>query len=306
MEKKIRTEIKRVDPRSLTLLEENARYMTHEQFQRLVENVRRDGCLTSAPFVWHNFITDKWIVMSGNHRTKAAIEAGIAEIDIIFTKDQLSESQRVAIQISHNSISGQDDIATLKNLYEKILDLDLKEYSGVDDKSLLLMRDVKPVSIGEANLKFQTLSIVFLPDELEEAKEVVESVLKLTKADEKWLARFGDYDKWLDSIELSGSSYGIKNVATAIHVILNVFNKNRGDLRDGWDNEESNKNKYASLTTVIGNDKIPVGSAKMIAKACDKAVSKKECKKDEKWKLLERLCNEYVNDDKPKSMGPAA
>lgn len=39
-----------IDPKEIVLLEENARYMTHEEFNRLVDNVRRDGQLSSAPF----------------------------------------------------------------------------------------------------------------------------------------------------------------------------------------------------------------------------------------------------------------
>ena len=40
-----------INPREIILLEENARYMTHEEFNRLVDNVRRDGQLSSAPFL---------------------------------------------------------------------------------------------------------------------------------------------------------------------------------------------------------------------------------------------------------------
>ncbi|MGN5379054.1 hypothetical protein ACQ4WX_22040 [Streptomyces lasalocidi] len=42
------------DPRGLTLLDVNARFMRHEQFHRLVANIREDGHLTSTPLVWHD------------------------------------------------------------------------------------------------------------------------------------------------------------------------------------------------------------------------------------------------------------
>jgi hypothetical protein len=235
--------------------------------------------------------------MSGNHRTKAAVEAGLKEIDIIVTSDPLTEAQRIAIQISHNSISGQDDLATLKNLYEKILDIDMKEYSGVDDKTLELLKKVKPVSIGEANLKFQTLSLVFLPDELEEAKKVLDIALKMTKSDEKWVAQFAQYDAWLDGIETAGSAYGIRNVATSLSIILDIFNRNLDQLKEGWENLKDKKNTVVPISTAIGVDKIPLESAKIIAKACEMAVSRGEIKKDEKCKFLERLCSGYINRD---------
>ena len=42
------------DPRMLTLLDVNARFLPHEQFWQLVANIERDGCLTSTPLVWND------------------------------------------------------------------------------------------------------------------------------------------------------------------------------------------------------------------------------------------------------------
>jgi len=68
------------DPRTLTLLDVNARFLPHEQFRQLVENIRRDGCLTSTPLVWNDTASGRLVVLSGNHRTLAAIEAGLVSI----------------------------------------------------------------------------------------------------------------------------------------------------------------------------------------------------------------------------------
>ena len=38
-----------VDVKDLEFLEKNARYMTAEMFHNLVDNVKRDGCLSSMP-----------------------------------------------------------------------------------------------------------------------------------------------------------------------------------------------------------------------------------------------------------------
>ena len=68
-----------IDPREIKLLETNARYMKHEEFNRLVENIRRDGKLTSTPFLCKDD-DDRWLCLSGNHRTRAAIEVGLPTI----------------------------------------------------------------------------------------------------------------------------------------------------------------------------------------------------------------------------------
>ncbi|MFF2507594.1 ParB/Srx family N-terminal domain-containing protein [Streptomyces sp. NPDC058067] len=68
------------DPRTLTLLDHNARFLPHEQFRQLVANIERDGHLTSTPLVWNDRETGRLVVLSGNHRTLAAVEAGLSTI----------------------------------------------------------------------------------------------------------------------------------------------------------------------------------------------------------------------------------
>ena len=43
-------------------------------------------------------------------------------LHIVITDDELSKEQRIAIQLSHNAIVGQDDPDTLKKLYDEIFD----------------------------------------------------------------------------------------------------------------------------------------------------------------------------------------
>ena len=56
-----------VDPRTLTLIDVNARFMRKETFDRLVANVRRDGALTSTPLVWDDAATDRQLRGSRKH-----------------------------------------------------------------------------------------------------------------------------------------------------------------------------------------------------------------------------------------------
>lgn len=123
--------------------------------------------------------------LSGNHRTKAAIEAGLGKILCLATEDELTQDQKIAIQLSQNAISGQDDPATLKLLYESILDTEMKKYSGLDDKTLELLDKLNPESINEANLEFKTVQILFLPDELDEVHKSLDKIKSALKnADE--------------------------------------------------------------------------------------------------------------------------
>ena len=96
-----------IDPRSIRLLRLNARFMRHETFQRLVANIKGDGVLTQTPFGWlvHDDDTQERIVgedgepvhevLSGNHRIKAAIEAGLETIDYRYTDEYLTPDSNI-------------------------------------------------------------------------------------------------------------------------------------------------------------------------------------------------------------------
>lgn len=287
------TKIIRIDPRKLKLLDLNARFMRHEEFQKLVANIKKDGELTSVPFA----CLDKdgsYLVLSGNHRVKAAISANLDEISVMVTDDDLGADQRIGIQLSHNAIAGQDDPFILKQIYEKIEDIDWKEYSGLDDKTLELLAKVNAQSLSEANLSFQTLSITFLPDELESCRKVIEEALEASKnSDETWITLMSHYDKWLDAQDKVAAVYGVKNVATAFDLILKMFERNIGQLAEVWE-EDTKDNTWVPIETVIGRSNIPVSSAKIIKKAIDRMIGKGDITSKNMWQALEYLAADYL------------
>ncbi|MBI0379164.1 ParB N-terminal domain-containing protein, partial [Streptomyces albiflaviniger] len=130
------------DPRTLTLLDLNARFLPHEQFRQLVANIQRDGHLTSTPLVWNDAESGRLIVLSGNHRTLAAIEAGLEQIWWMQIDQPLPRQRQIALQLSHNAIAGQDDPAILKELYEELESVEWRQYTGLDDKTLDLLEKV--------------------------------------------------------------------------------------------------------------------------------------------------------------------
>ncbi|MFI0827265.1 hypothetical protein ACH4Q7_22735 [Streptomyces roseolus] len=295
----MKTEIRTGDPRTLKLLDLNARYMRHEQYQQLVANVRRDEALTSTPFIWHDVTTGDRIVLSGNHRTKAAIEAGIEEITWLETSDPLTESQRLAIQLSHNSIAGEDDLAILKTLYEKIEDLDLRQYAGLDDATLELLADLDSPSLGEANLSFQTLAIVFLPDDLKDAQDVIREALGLAaSSDAVWVAGLRQYDQTMAALDVASKSSDVTNVATAFGVILESFKDHAHELTDAWFDRDTGEPKHhgmAPLLTLFHTDAMPTKSAAIVEKALQQAVARGDIPAEHRHKALELWATQYLD-----------
>lgn len=292
----MQTKVIQVDPKTLKLLEVNARFMRHEEFQRLVANIKRDGQLTSAPFAARNE-DGTYEVLSGNHRVQAAIAAGLETIPCIITDDEISKEQRIAIQLSHNAIVGQDDPDTLKKLYDEIFDIDLKEYSGLDDKALGLLDKASSQAMTEANLEYQVMSIVYLPDELADAQRIIDKAKESVKNSAAvWLAKDNEYDRWLDAQEIASSAYNVKNVSAAIKIILDVFDNNLVQLAEGWNggDTKNDKSTWVPLATVIGRTKIPVSGAKIIKSALDKMVGAGKITQKNLYNGLVKLCADYI------------
>ncbi|MET7816246.1 hypothetical protein ABZT26_36095 [Streptomyces sp. NPDC005395] len=288
------------DPRRLKRLEINARFMRKEQYDRLVRNIRRDGCLTSLPLIWSEDGSDEGeeLVLSGNHRTDASVDAGLEEIDCMLIVGPISQARRLGLQLSHNAIAGEDDLATLAMLYESIDDLDWREYSGLDDKTLDLMAEVNLEGISEANLNFQTVQLVFLPPELTAAKEAFDEAK--APADERWVAAYKDYDRLIDALNDSSGAHNVGNLAASLGVVLSVFEDHLDDLAQGFlgpDGEALHSGRVG-WAAVTGQRVIPAKSAAVITAAVQKAVREKRVDKDAGWQLLEQLAAEYLEGGK--------
>ena len=282
--------------------------MTHEQFTTLVANIRADGHLTSVPLVWRvptpapEDTPDGWeghlVVLSGNHRVRAAIEAGLTEIGWLQVDDPLPEQRALALQLSHNAITGQDDPATLRRLYERLEEVDWRHYSGLDDKALDLLDKVDVSSLAEANLDFGTVQLVFLPPELEQARAALVEARKAVTADERWLLAESQFHPTLEALALVHASYGLANVATAFSVFLAVFNRHLTDLADGWFDPESDtvirQQGAAPFETLFGRSNMPADAAGVVRQALDRMVGRGDIPHDQRWRALEIMAAEYL------------
>lgn len=287
-----------VDPRELTLVEVNARFMRKEVFDRLVANIRRDGALTSTPLVWNDQATGRMVVLSGNHRIMAAREVGLEQVDVIVVDQPLSRARQVALQLSHNAIEGEDDPATLRQLYEELDDVDWRAYSGLDDKQLDLLAQVDLEGLSEANLDFATVQLVFLPHELDAARASFDEARKLVQADARWLAAYADYETTLDALATAHGAHNVGNVATALGLILAVFERHLDELRDAWldpdTGEPVDARRLVPIETILGTRSMPADAGAMLARAVDRMVRKGEVPADQRWRALELLAADYL------------
>lgn len=94
-----------VDPKELVFLKENARYFKRETFRQLRENIQNDQKLSSVPLCY-KLEDGKYEIISGNHRVRASIDAGLEKILVLVITEELSKSKRIAMQLSHNALVG--------------------------------------------------------------------------------------------------------------------------------------------------------------------------------------------------------
>lgn len=202
--------------------------------------------------------------------------------------------RQIALQLSHNAIAGQDDPAILKELYEELESVEWRQYSGLDDKTLDLLERVDVASLGEANLDFASVQFMFLPDELERAEAAFDAARSAATADQRWLAGLEQYEPVLDALETSRAAYKIGNSATALAVILAVFERHLGELAEGWFDAatgEPTRQGTAPLESVFGAREIPVETAAAVRAAIDRMVQDGAVPAHA-WRVLEVLATQ--------------
>ncbi|MEZ4376227.1 MAG: hypothetical protein R3B07_35815 [Polyangiaceae bacterium] len=212
--------------KDLKLLETNARFLSGAQYQQLVANIKHDGALTSVPLVGRVEGSDLFpsgdVVLSGNHRVQAAIEAGIEVAPVLEVEEPLTEQQALGLQLSHNAITGQDDPNLLAELYDR-LSFDWKAYSGLTDD---ILKDLPEIDVGALSLKppeYHEISALFLPDEAPAFLEAAKAIERqMRKPGGVAVGRLEDFDRFFDALIAVKQHKDVHNTAIALRVMAEL------------------------------------------------------------------------------------
>lgn len=229
-------------------------------------------------------------------RVKAAQQAGIESVLVMYYAEAVPEEERIAKQLSHNAIVGEDDPAVLKALWGKIGDVGLKYYSGLDDKKLKAMAEVGLKALSEMRLDYKAVTFLFLPEEAEDLKRLFEFAVKNQVAKEIHLAAAEAFDRLIRTLDKAKASYGVYNSAVAMTILLTLCARHIEELSEGWfdpGTDEVLHRQRVPLDTVLGTDKVPAEMAARLKKLIDRAVSQQRLDSKEKWRILEHLMESY-------------
>lgn len=292
-----------VDVSAFEFLEGNARYMSNYMFNNLVENIKKDGTLTSVPLCYKH--GDKYRILSGNHRVKAAIEAGLTKLLVMYTDKPLTRAEQVAIALSHNSIEGKDDVILLKDLWAELDSVDLKKYSGLDDKVMWEMEKDSLSALNEFHLEYKAQTFLFLPEEVDRLKEVFDKALERVHRDKDvYTNRLADFDRFIEAQSKVHRSFDVKNTAVVLMLMLDLFERHMDELQEGFiDGDEVRHKKKVPIASVLGTDLIPAQTALTLKKALEKMIDKGEINKKNKGDCIKVLIDLYLEGGKHGTSG---
>jgi hypothetical protein len=210
-----------VDPKALEPAPKNAHFMQSGMFNQLVQNIERDKNLTSIPYCWRE--GEKTFIISGHHRIKAGIQAGVETILIMYSDEEMTREEFIARQLSHNSIFGEDEPTLLRDLWDEIKTMDLKIYSGLDDRALDSYTPIQIDSLGEKDLLMQEVVFTFFKPEIEQLETFVKEVTKRRR--KRYAADLKHFDRFVDSLIEYKEVTNIYNSSTALLTILEVVDE---------------------------------------------------------------------------------
>ncbi|ECE1929306.1 ParB N-terminal domain-containing protein [Salmonella enterica subsp. enterica serovar Banana] len=218
-------EVITVNPAELKLLEKNAHYMEPGEFARLVDNIKKDGALTSTPVVYRG------VVLSGNHRVQASLKAGLETIAVINILSELNDDEQKAIQLSHNSINGKDDKNILRELFDSIESLDMKLYSGLTDDDFKIS-DIEVESLSFIQPSYEDMVIAFLPEEKALFVEALEKIGKKAKDKLILAGSHTDFNNVFQAVITTKSQLNIINTAEAFKAMSQLAMEKLKEMED--------------------------------------------------------------------------
>jgi hypothetical protein len=208
-----------VDPAQIRLRKENARFFKKEVFQQLVANIKADGRLSSVPLCYE---PEPGVleVLSGNHRVKAAVAAGLPRVLVMVLLGELTESRLTSIQLSHNALVGLDDPQILASLWDKVRDIQDRLYAGLSSDAMQEIEKVKLVTFSTPSLATRTMTFAFVDTDADRIAEVMETLAAFPKSATVFAAPMELFDGFFARLQEAKVKAEVKNAGLAVSRLI--------------------------------------------------------------------------------------
>lgn len=233
--KKDKWKVEKVSIEEIVPAELNANEMSEKDFLQLCNNIGVSG-LSSVPTCYRREADGKYVLISGHHRVKAAEKDGYTQIYIMYAEEKdLTKDEIIAIQLSHNSLHGEDNKGILKRLFEQIQTVQFKQFAHINMDEIGSI-DIASVNIVPMRETYNVALVLYKADInlLEEltgcVKEAMNSSEYVILADQE-----NTEDEYLSLMKEIGQKFNIKSSNIAFAKILELAKKQ-------IENESSNCN----------------------------------------------------------------
>lgn len=217
--------VEKVSLEKIVPAELNANEMSEEDFQQLCENIGISG-LSSVPTCYRRESDGMFVTISGHHRIKAAEKEGYTEIYIMYAEERDFESDEiVAIQLSHNSLHGEDNKGILKRLFESIKTVQFKKFAHID------MNEIGTIDIESVNIipmrETYNVSVVLYKQDIRFLEELTGCVREALDSSEYVILADQEKteDAYLALMKEVGQKFNIKSSNIAFAKILELAKK---------------------------------------------------------------------------------
>lgn len=224
----------KVDVNLIDEAEENANRMTEEEFDTLCRNIGISG-LSSTPCCYKKS-TGRFVMISGHHRLRACKKCGYKKIGILYcAEEELTKDEIIAIQLSHNSLHGEDDKNILKRLFSQIQSVDFKQFAHIN------MDEIKPIESNGLDISLMkenyTFSVVLYNRSLEDINALLMDIRELSKTSDVVLIAdqepseemYLNLRKELKDKNIKSTSIGFAKILELAHRQLKMEENDLGD-----------------------------------------------------------------------------
>ena len=122
-------------------------------------------------------------MISGHHRLRACKKLGYKKMGILYASEtDLTQDEIIAIQLSHNSLHGEDDRSILKKLFSQIQNVDFKKFANVNIDEIGSMPANK-LTFNPFSENY-TVGIVLYKDSKEAFEELIGNIRDLSETND--------------------------------------------------------------------------------------------------------------------------
>ncbi len=162
----------------------------------------------------------KYLILSGNHRVKASMKAGLEYVLLLYVEN-ISKEKQIAYQISHNSLVGKDDMKMLKEIFEQIDSIEAKEFSGVSDLDFINVDGISIPSINDKDIDIVEMKFLFVESKADDTKRVI-AALEKQKLDENSGIIFGSFEAFIKQLTAIKGHFSIKSNTVAFSKMIEI------------------------------------------------------------------------------------